>query len=163
MEYDVISFWGGPVCRLGASSDLKDCILHIELLFTLTTYLNPLSIRVVRVVRAYVQSPKNDNNPILDTRISVFLRSSIRHAQATPAWILKWGWLESSGRGLIFLNGKTKVILLFPLFFSKTKTNIFWNSNLFIGYLRFLVRKKMIFKGFSWLFSSWELKTWELN
>ena len=43
-------------------------------------------------------------------------RPFVRNAQGTP-WILKRGWLESSGQILISSIGKTKIIAFFSYFF----------------------------------------------
>ena len=52
-------------------------------------------------------------DPILDTRISVLRPSPYRSQYPPPLWILKRGGLESSGLMLIYLDGKTKIIVFF--------------------------------------------------
>ena len=70
----------------------------------------------------YTFKAKSCWNPKLDKRISVCPLSFVRHAQATPPWILKRGGLESSGQRLIPLNGKTKrIAFLFDLYTEKNK------------------------------------------
>ena len=66
---------------------------------------------------------EEDNNPILDTRISS-VRPSVRTPSRLyyPPWILKRAVLESSGQRIISLNSKTERIalsslLLFLFFF----------------------------------------------
>ena len=63
-----------------------------------------------------IQTSAGDH-PILDTRISVRLSFRVSRSDHPP-WILKGDGLESSGRRLISLIGKTKGIAFFPNIFS---------------------------------------------
>ena len=85
-----------------------------------------------------VKEVKKPGNPILERRSTVLLLLCMSRS-GDPPWILKRGGLESSGRRLISLIGKTKRIAFF--FFSAKKKNLFKKISIFL-------KKKFFFNLF---------------